>query len=56
MYMRIHTSYLTTPHQLNLPIDMIYVYLTAIGSTPSGNSTAHIYTQTVHRIQRTEHT
>jgi hypothetical protein len=32
-----------------------YYYLTAIGLTPSGSSTAHIYTQTVHRIQRTEH-
>jgi uncharacterized integral membrane protein len=27
---------------------MIYL-LTAIGLTPSGNSTVHIYTQTVHR-------
>jgi hypothetical protein len=24
--------------------------------TPGGSSTVHIYTQTVHRIQRTEHT
>jgi hypothetical protein len=24
--------------------------------TPGGSSTAHIYTQTVHRIQRTVHT
>jgi hypothetical protein len=24
--------------------------------TPGCSSTAHIYTQTVHRIQRTEHT
>jgi hypothetical protein len=23
--------------------------------TPGGSSTVHIYTQTVHRIQRTEH-
>jgi uncharacterized integral membrane protein len=28
--------------------DMIYL-LTAIGLTPDGNSTAHIYTQTTHR-------
>ena len=28
--------------------DMIYL-LTAIGLTPSGSSTVHIYTQTVHR-------
>jgi hypothetical protein len=30
-----------------------YVYLTAIGLTPGGSSTAHIYIQTVHRIHRT---
>jgi hypothetical protein len=30
-------------------------YMT-IGLTPGGSSTTHIYTQTVHRIQRTEHT
>jgi len=41
--------------------DMIYS-LTAIGLTPGGSSTVHIYTQTVHRttqwnrISRTEHT
>jgi hypothetical protein len=34
----------------------IYIYITAIGLTPGGSSTAHIYTQTSHRIQRTEHT
>jgi uncharacterized integral membrane protein len=28
--------------------DMIYL-LTAVGLTPSGSSTLHIYTQTVHR-------
>jgi hypothetical protein len=33
-----------------------YYYLTAIGLKPGGSSTAHVYTQTVHRIQRTEHT
>jgi hypothetical protein len=33
-----------------------YYYLTVIWLTPSGSSTVHIYTQTVHRIQRTEHT
>jgi len=27
---------------------MIYIFLTAIGLTPGGSSTAHIYTQTVH--------
>jgi len=40
---------------------MIYL-LTAIGLTPGGSSTVHIYTQTIHRttqcnrIPRTEHT
>jgi len=40
---------------------MIYL-LTAIGLTPGGSSTVHIYTQTVHRttqwngIHRREHT
>jgi len=29
--------------------DMIYL-LTAIGLTPGGSSTVHIYTQTIHRI------
>jgi len=38
------------------------IYLTAIGLTPSGSSTIHIYTQTIHRtthwhkIPRTEYT
>jgi uncharacterized integral membrane protein len=32
----------------DINIDMIYL-LTAIGSTPGGSSTVHIYTQTVHR-------
>jgi hypothetical protein len=31
-------------------------FLTAIELTLSGSSTVHIYTQTVHRIQITEHT
>jgi hypothetical protein len=30
---------------------MIRIYLTAIGLTPGGSSTVHIYTQTVHIIQ-----
>jgi hypothetical protein len=33
----------------------IYLYLTAIGLTPGGSGTVHIYTQTLHRIQKTEH-
>jgi hypothetical protein len=32
----------------------IYIYLTAVGLTPGGSSTSHIYTQTVHIIQRYE--
>jgi hypothetical protein len=37
--------------------DMIlYIFLTAIGLTPCGSATVHIYTQTIHRIQITEHT
>jgi hypothetical protein len=32
-----------------------YIYLTAIGLKPGGSSTVHIYTQTVHIIQRMEH-
>jgi hypothetical protein len=38
------------------------IHLTAIGLTPVGNSTAHFYTQTIHRttqlnsIHKTEHT
>jgi hypothetical protein len=33
-----------------------YLYLAAIGLTAGGSSTVHVYTQTVHRIQRTEPT
>jgi hypothetical protein len=32
------------------------IHLTASELTPNGSSTVHIYTQTIHRIQRTEHT
>jgi hypothetical protein len=31
-----------------------YIYSTAVGLTPGGSSTQHIYTQTVHIIQRKE--
>jgi hypothetical protein len=34
----------------------IYIYIAAIGLTPGGSSTAHIYTQTVYRAQRSEQT
>jgi hypothetical protein len=36
-------------------IVMIQIFLTAIGLTPGGSSTVHIYTQTVPRIHRMEH-
>jgi hypothetical protein len=32
----------------------IYIYLIAIGLTPGGSSTSHIYTKTLHIIQRRE--
>jgi hypothetical protein len=32
----------------------IYIYLTAVGLTPGGSSTSHIYTQTVRIIQKKE--
>jgi hypothetical protein len=34
----------------------IYIYLTAIGLTPGGSSTVHIYVQTLRRMQRTGQT
>jgi hypothetical protein len=30
----------------------IYIYLAAVGLTPGGSSTSHIYAQTVHVIQK----
>ena len=36
-------------------IDMIYL-LTAIGLTPGGGSTVHIYTQTLHRTTQSTQT
>jgi hypothetical protein len=43
--------------QRDRPVEVFYHYLflTAIGLTPGGSSTVHIYTQTVHRIQRKKH-
>jgi hypothetical protein len=32
------------------------IYLTAIGLTPGGNSTVHIYTQTIHRTTQSTQT
>jgi hypothetical protein len=51
-------------HPLNNNTNKLYLILyllTAIGLTPGGSSTVHIYTQTVHRTQcnrihRIEHT
>ena len=43
------------------PVPSLYIYiyllllLTAIGLTPGGSSTVHIYTQTVHRTTQTIH-
>jgi hypothetical protein len=48
-------SYILTL-DLNIIIIIIYLLLTEILLTPGGSSTVHTYTQTVHRIQRTEHT
>jgi len=31
-----------------LRIELIYILLTAIGLSPGGSSTVHIYTQTIH--------
>jgi hypothetical protein len=36
--------------------DMIYILLTAIGLTPDGSSTVHIYTQTAHRTTQSTQT
>jgi hypothetical protein len=32
--------------------NLIYIYLTAVGLTPGGSSTSHIYTHTVRITQR----
>jgi uncharacterized integral membrane protein len=40
---------------MSLIYDMIYLF-TAIGLTPSGSSTVHIYTQTIHRITQSTQT
>ena len=41
-------SLVALPNELLRPYDMIYL-LTAIGLTPGGSSTVHIYTQPIHR-------
>ena len=40
--------YLDIRHKQDRKVDMIYL-LTAIGLSPGGSSTVHIYTQTTHR-------
>jgi len=44
-------------HLVGILFPQIYIYLllTAIGLTPGGSSTVHIYTQTVHRTTQTIH-
>jgi len=42
------TPYTAVVMIIMIRYDMIYL-LTAIGLTPGGSSTVHIYTQTVHR-------
>jgi uncharacterized integral membrane protein len=37
------------PSLITTGIDILIYLLTAIGLTPGGSSTAHIYTQTIHR-------
>ena len=34
----------------------IYIFFTAIALTPGGSSTAHIYTQTIHRTTQSTQT
>ena len=34
----------------------VMIYLTAIGLTPGGSSTVHIYTQTIHRTTQSTQT
>jgi hypothetical protein len=41
---------------IDIDIDIDVIYLTAMWLTPSGSSTAHIYTQIIHMILKTEHT
>jgi hypothetical protein len=44
---------------MTIKINLYFIYLfilTEIGLTPGGSIIVHIYTKTVHIIQRTEHT
>jgi hypothetical protein len=51
----IHFMFISFHRQIHAIIFYIsYIYLTAFGLTPGGSSTSHIYTQTVHIMQRKE--
>jgi hypothetical protein len=41
--------------QSDIELGYYYFFKTATGLTLGGSSTSHIYTQTIHRIQRKEH-
>ena len=47
----VHTALCQRLGTSSKPPELIYdmIYLTAIGLTPGGSSTLHIYTQTIHR-------
>ena len=54
---KIQTPGIYPEERIQMSLCTLYdIYLAAIGLTPGGSSTAHIYTQAVHRIQRKEHT
>ena len=38
-----------------ISVDILIYSLTAVGLTPSGSSTVHIYTQRIHRTTQTIH-
>ena len=44
-----HICLLLNVHGVDFVFDIGYVLLTAVGLTPCGSSTVHIYTQTIHR-------
>jgi len=50
LVLSLHLMFTMHGHR-NLKHDMIYL-LTAIGLTPGGSSTVHIYTQTIHRTKQ----
>jgi hypothetical protein len=56
MMPEMNLHYVYTSIYIYIYIIYYYLFLTAIVLTPGGSSTVHIYTETVHRIHRTEHT